>query len=60
MCPPAGCPPQLLICPSSLYALSACLAHCLPPPLQGGCEEEHIRMGFYERELFDKMHGEDE
>ncbi|KAL4420874.1 hypothetical protein ABPG77_002833 [Micractinium sp. CCAP 211/92] len=29
-------------------------------PQMGGCEEEHIRMGFYERELFDKMHGEDE
>lgn len=31
-----------------------------PRLMQGGCEDEHVRMGFYERELFDKMHGEDE
>jgi hypothetical protein len=50
-------------------ACHACASH--PPPLiafaaaylcfvQGGCDDEHIRMDFFAREKFDELHGSDE
>lgn len=30
------------------------------PFMQGGCEDEHVRMDFFARERFDQLHGEDQ